>query len=346
MISLSRPLLAVLIAAFAMYSVLLGVSSALAADDSLRTWAALALFVVCLGLSVGLGRGRSLPEWVAALNAGMSLAIALLCADGMAPSASGEHRSWYVGAVGCLLLFTVARGRGAYAWFGIALLVWETVAWAGPRGLTEYGVLGDVLWVTVATFGTRALAGAMRDARQFARAEREAVEWQAAQDAHHFERQVRLTQTSRAALPMLRHIVAMDGDLDDADRTECRVLEQTIRDEIRGRRLLNDAVREQVIAARRRGAFVQVIDDGGLDEVSASAMDPVLDRVAEAIAGVRSERIIIRTAPKSSSKAVTVVGISIDPTAAALGLEDDAEEVDLWLELDKPAPVSDLSAAR
>lgn len=341
MISLSRPLIVVLIGVFAAYSVLLGVVAALSAGEPGRIWAALALFMLCLGLSIALGRGRSLPEWIAALNAGAALAIALLCSDATAPSVSesGEHHSWYVGAVGCLLVFTVARGRSAFAWFGVALLVGETLAWAGPRGLTEFGVLGDVLWVTVATFGTRALAGAMRDVRQFARAEREAVEWQAAQDAHHFERQVRLTQTSRAALPMLRHIVATGADLAEDDRAECRVLEQTIRDEIRGRRLLNDAVRAQVIAARRRGAFVQVIDDGGLDDVLASTMDPVLDQVAAAIAGVHSERIIIRTAPKGSTKAVTVVGISIDPTAAALGLEDDAEEVDLWLELDKPVPV-------
>ena len=93
-----------------------------------------------------------------------------------------------------------------------------------------------------------------------------------------------------------------------------------------------------MIAARRRGAFVQVLDDGGLDDVEPAAMEPVLDRMAEAIAGITSDRIIIRTVAKTSEKAVTVVGISIDPTAAALGLEDEGEEVDLWLELDRPVP--------
>ena len=198
-----------------------------------------------------------------------------------------------------------------------------------------------VLWVAAASFGVRSLSHAMRDIHQFARSEREAVEWQAAQDAHHFERQVRLTQTSRVALPMLRHIAEVDGELDDADRFECRVLEQTIRDEIRGRRLLNEALRDQVIEHRRRGAFVQVLDDGGLDDIEPTLMEPMLNRAAEAISHVKSDRIIIRTAPRGSDKSVTVVAISIDETAAALGLEDEGEEVDLWLELPRPdgAPV-------
>ena len=114
------------------------------------------------------------------------------------------------------------------------------------------------------------------------------------------------------------------------------MLEQTIRDEIRGRRLLNEALRDQVIEHRRRGAFVQVLDDGGLDDVDPALMEPILDRAAEAISRLHSDRIIIRTAPKDSDKSLTVVAITIDATAAALGLDDEGEEVDLWLELPRP----------
>ena len=195
----------------------------------------------------------------------------------------------------------------------------QTLVWAGPAGVVAVGAAPMVLWVSAAYFGVRSLSHAMRDIQQFARSEREAVEWQAAQDAHHFERQVRLTQTSRVALPMLRHIAEVDGDIDEDDRHECRVLEQTIRDEIRGRRLLNEALRDQVIAHRRRGAFVQVLDDGGLDDVDPALMEPILDRAAEAISKLHSDRIIIRTAPKDSDKSLTVVAITVDATAAALG---------------------------
>ncbi len=327
MIPLPRPLLVAVALGFSAYAVALGGASAMTAPRPERVWAAITCFVVCVVLSVVVGRTRVMPVWLGGLNAGCSLAILLLCAGGTALGPSVPHGHWSVVAAGALLVLTVVRGRPAFAWFGVALLVVHTMALAGVEGVVGDGVLDDVLWVTLAALGTRSLAHAMRDVRQFDRAEREAVEWQAAHDAHHSERQVRLTQTSRVALPMLRHIVQSSGELDDGDRAECRVLEQTIRDEIRGRRLLNEAVREQVSAARRRGAFVQLLDDGGLDDVEPALMEPVLDRVAEAIAGVRSDRIVIRTTPKGSKTAVTVVGISIDETAAALGLEDEGEEV-------------------
>jgi hypothetical protein len=272
------------------------------------------------------------------VNVGLSLSMALLVSSTLDPTKDVGYGTWYIAAVGTLLTITAVRRHTGLAWFGVGLLTAQTVLWAGPLSVTRFGVLGDLVWVAIAHVFSRALARATIDVRQFARAEREAVEWQAAQDAHHFERQVRLTQTARLALPMLRHIARVDGELDDADRHECRVLEETIRDEIRGRRLLNDAMREQVIAARRRGAFVQVLDDGGLDDLEQEALEPLLDQVAEAISRVRSDRLIIRTAPRGSRKAVTVVGISTDPTAAALGLEDEDETVDLWLELDRPLP--------
>ncbi|MGN6743038.1 MAG: hypothetical protein ACTHJL_07040, partial [Amnibacterium sp.] len=346
MITLPRPLLVALGVGFSMYHVVLGISALLGVSappqdgtyyaHPERVVAALVLFAVAIGLSVTVGRTVEMPVWLAGLNVGISLSMTMLVASALLHPAGAElgYATWYVAAVGTLLTITAVRRHTTYAWFGIGLIAAQTVVMVGPIGLTRFGVVGDVLWVAIAHVFTRALARATVDVRQFARAEREAVEWQAAQDAHHFERQVRLTQTSRMALPMLRRIAETGGDIDDADRQECRVLEQSIRDEIRGRRLLNDRLRDEVIAARRRGAFVQVLDDGGVDDIEPELMEPVLDRVAEAIGGVRSDRIIIRTAPKGSTKAVTVVGLSSGGSAAsALGLEDDDEDVDLWLEV-------------
>jgi hypothetical protein len=341
MITIPRPVLVALAVGFSVYHVILGVSALLMgqyAQHPERVLAALVLFAVVTVLTVTVGRRVEMPVWLAGLTVGAGLSIALLAASAIGPGHEVGYTTWYVAAVGTLLTITAVRRHTTYAWFGLGLLVTQTVVWAGPIALTRFGVLGDILWVGIAHVFTRALARATVDVRQFARAEREAVEWQAAQDAHHFERQVRLTQTSRMALPMLRRIAEVGGELDDADRHECRVLEQSIRDEIRGRRLLNDRVREQVIAARRRGAFVQVLDDGGVDDIDPELLDPVLDQVADALSRVRSDRIIIRTAPKGSAKAVTVVGLSSGTSAAsALGIEDEDEDVDLWLELERPA---------
>ncbi|MCU1603035.1 MAG: putative integral rane protein, partial [Frankiales bacterium] len=97
-------------------------------------------------------------------------------------------------------------------------------------------------------------------------AEQEAAEWQAGQEAHLYERQFRLMQTSRVALPMLQKIALTGGNLTEEDRQECFHLEGALRDEIRGRRLLNDAVRAQIMILRRRGTAVSLLDDGGVDE--------------------------------------------------------------------------------
>jgi hypothetical protein len=339
-IPLPRPLLALLASVVAACMICSGVLTLPAAVHPERVVVALALFAVAFVVTL-LDRGATMSPLVSGVNAGVSFAIALLC-ESSTPGAGVEgSASWYIGAAGCLLVLTMVRRRSAHAWIGTGLVVALTLVRGGLGGLVEAGAGPMALWVAAAYFGVRSLSHAMRDIHQFARSEREAVEWQAAQDAHHFERQVRLTQTSRVALPMLRHIAEVDGDIDDAARAECRVLEQTIRDEIRGRRLLNEALRDQVIAHRRRGAFVQVLDDGGLDDVDPGLMEPILDEVAAKLAQVHSDRIIIRTAPKGSDKSVTVVAISIDETAAALGLEDEGEEVDLWLELPRPegAPV-------
>jgi hypothetical protein len=339
-IPLPRPLLALLAIGVAACTFTNGVLALGASLHPERVVIALALFAVAFLLTI-LDRQTILSPLLSGLNAGVSFAMALLCASGLSSAHPMADGHWYIGAAGCLLVLTMVRRRSAHAWIGAGLVVAQTLIWAGPGGVIDAGAAALSLWVAAAYFGVRSLSHAMRDIHQFARSEREAVEWQAAQDAHHFERQVRLTQTSRVALPMLRHIAEVDGDIDEDARQECRVLEQTIRDEIRGRRLLNEALRDQVIAHRRRGAFVQVLDDGGLDDIEPALMEPVLDHVAESISQLHSDRIIIRTAPKGSEKAVTVVAITVDPTAAALGLEDEGEEVDLWLELMRPdgAPI-------
>jgi hypothetical protein len=141
---------------------------------------------------------------------------------------------------------------------------------------------------------------------------------------------------------MLDLIARRGGTLTDDERRECQHLEAGIRDEIRGRRLLNDRVRAAVLDARRRGAVVTLFDEGGLDDVEEGAMDGALTELAEAIAGTRARRIIARTAPADSGTAITVVGLTPagESSVSELGSDDeegDDDEVDLWLEIPKPS---------
>jgi hypothetical protein len=308
---------------------------------------AMAVYAVATVISLLPWGPIRMPVWMAAMNFAVVVVMTLLVAnelDFARPGGTG-YASWYVAASGTLLTITSTRRRNTFAWLGIAFLVIHTITIVGPvgpAGLFSLGIVGSASWVAVSHILSSALAKATRDAQRFTMAEREATDWQAAQEAHVYERQFRLGQTSAMALVMLRQIQEAGGDLSEAQRQECLHLEGAIRDEIRGRKLLNDAVRDEVMVARRRGATVTLLDEGGIDDLSDHELERVLNRLALAIHETNADKVIARTVPEGSDVAVTVVGLRsvADRESVALGqdsLEDD--EVDLWLEIPR-SPVT------
>jgi hypothetical protein len=278
-----------------------------------------------------------MPIWMASFNLAATVVITLLVTSVLDPHRDDYNiggGTWYVAALGTLLTITSTRRRHGLAWAGMAFLAIHTVVWAGPGALASLGVIGSISWVAVSHILSSGMLKATKDALRFALAEREATDWQAAQEAHVFERQFRLGQTSSSALPMLRRIQASGGELTEEERRECLYLEGAIRDEIRGRKLLNDAVREQVMIARRRGAIVTLLDEGGLDELSESELGRVHRQLADAISSTSADTVIVRTAADATETAVTVVGLR-SATEAQDGVQDTHEddEVDIWLEI-------------
>lgn len=339
-----RPLIIVIAALFSGYLIVLAIYSLLFPSDGLPysdpadpVYVGAAIYAIATVAVLLPTRQLRMPVWLAAFAVGISVVLPLLVASGLDPQRpdGNGYATWYVAAVGTLMTVTAVRGRPGFAWFGIGFLVLQTILWAGPGALASLGVIGSASWVGVAHLLTNALAKAVRDSRRFAIAERGATEWQAAQEAHLNERQFRLGQTTVMAMPMLRTIQQSGGDLTAAQRAECLHLEGAIRDEIRGRRLLNDAVREQVMLARRRGTTVTLLDEGGIDDLEGDDLERVLDALAGALRRTNADKVIARTVPEGSNVAVTVVGLrsSDDGSASLLGDSLDDEEVELWLEI-------------
>lgn len=247
--------------------------------------------------------------------------------------------SWFTCGLlaGCALVWMAGHRLPPLAAAGC--LVAAIAAWAGPEGIIRLGLAGEVVLVIGALLMHRSLLRVTEATRVAAVAERETLIRQAELDAFQQERHERLRSARRNAAPLLLRIIREGGELDAAARAECRVLEQTLRDEIRGRLLLNDATRTAILRHRRRGAVVQVLDDGGLDDVPADALEALLDEVAELLAPVRSRRIVIRAAQPSSRTAISIVASSPDETAAALGLDTD-DDVELWVSLPRPAAIA------
>ncbi|MEO6201230.1 MAG: hypothetical protein ABIX44_08715 [Cryobacterium sp.] len=335
MITVPRRLVLALAALFSTYHVVLGIYSLGAPDHPAPAIVAICLYSVATMLSLWPTGPVRMPLWLGLFNVAVCAAIPLLVGsqlDGTSPN--NGYATWYVAAVGTLMTITATRKQQAASLVGVGFLMVHTIIWAGPAALGSMGVIGSVVWVVVAILTSRALAKAGRDARQYALAEREATEWQAAQEAHLDERQVRLAHTIRLAAPMLRRIIGRSGELDEEERQECRYLEAAVRDEIRGRKLLNDAVRQEVMAARRRGALVTLLDEGTIDDLAGDDLEAVLNRLAEAIGSTKADKIIARTSANGSETAITVVGLSsADPSVSALGQDSPGDEVDLWLEI-------------
>ena len=88
--------------------------------------------------------------------------------------------------------------------------------------------------------------------------------------------------------------IATGDTLSDQEQLEARLLEAALRDEIRGRDLLNDLTRAAIAGARRRGVVVNVLDEGGLQTLSASARDGLLAQVAQALHQVARRPVTVR----------------------------------------------------
>jgi hypothetical protein len=342
-LAIPRRLIAGIAVVFSAFQVFLGIYSLAFVRNPGPVIAALAFYAIATTVSLLPFAPSRMPIWVAALNDGVVVAICLLASSQVDPErlTDNVHVTWYVAASGALMSITATRRRYGYAWTGIGFLVLITVAWSGPTALITFGVLGSITWVAVAQMIGRGMARASRDTLRFALAEREATEWQAMQEAHVHERQFRLGQTNSVALAMLRSIVDTGCELTAEQREECLHLEEAIRDEIRGRKLLNDAVRAEVMEARRRGMAVTLLDEGGLDELDSENLDRVLGQLGQAIHDARSDKLIARTVPEGAT-AITVVGLSSsgDSESDALGVDTDDTEMVLWLEIPRQAEVS------
>ena len=346
MIAVSRGLLVTLAALFSAYHVVLGMASMGEYRHPAPVIVAIGLYAVATVLSL-LNAGRMvLPAWIAAFDLAVCVAVPVLVAGQLDLTRENGYATWYVAAIGTLLTIVMVRRRNVFAWIGIAFLVVHTLVVAGVVALGALGVIGSVVWVAAAAVVTRALGAMTRDASRFARAERQVVEWHAEQEAHVVERQRRLEETYRRAAPMLTRIADSDGVLTEEERAECLLLEAGMRDEIRGRALLDDGVREQVLAARRRGATVVLLDDGGLDGLDEGNRDRIHSRLAEALHDSRADKLIVRTVESGSPVAVTVVGLrsgdgSVGPRdavdTAAAESEGADDEVELWLEIPRAA---------
>lgn len=238
--------------------------------------------------------------------------------------------TWVIGAIGALMMIVMARRRPVAAWTGIALLTVATSLWLGPAQALSLGMVGSIVWVAAAQLVVFALDRAARDAERLSELQQAASAWQASQSGRQRERRLHVQRALQTAGPILSRTIENGGNLRPSDKEAARRAEARLRDELRGNRLLDDDVRNEIEAARCRGAAITLFDEGGLDGLSADDLTAVRRELAAIVRESVSDRVIIRTSPDEEI-AVTVVGRSRREDATG-----DDDHVDLFREIRRP----------
>jgi len=314
---------------FAMYFAARGVWWIEQPTGPLLMVAAIGLYLVIVNVAILWDSAAHvrMPLWVALAALVSSALIPALVTLSLDPATlTAPFATWYIGALGLLGVVCIVRRRFVIGWIIVVVLVAASSLSLGVVVALSLGLVGSLMWVAVAHLLVMFWDRAVRDTERLAGIQQAVSAWHATQQVRQQERRLRTQFALAVAGPVLGRAVATRGALDEDERLEARLAEGRLRDELRGADLLNDAVRDAIAEARRRGAVVTVFDEGGLDDVAEERRARIRDELATVIREANAERFIIRAA-RDPRTAVTVVG------RGGSGSPSDDDAVDVWHEI-------------
>lgn len=245
-----------------------------------------------------------MPTALAILVTATALVIPILVSMNLNPSALGTPATWYVTAVATILAIAAVRQQRLWAWIGIVILFLELFSWGGVEALFVSGLAGAIGLVAAAHAISIGLERSARQTSEYLEKAKATQTATAAESAIRQERSERITATLEGALPMLELIAS--GNFSALNRGEATVLEAQLRDEIRGRMLINSNLKLSVRSARSRGVEVVVLDEGGLADISEQEREFLRDRLARELDEIKSGRVTIRSPQQAGVRATFV----------------------------------------
>jgi hypothetical protein len=96
-------------------------------------------------------------------------------------------------------------------------------------------------------------------------------------------------------LPQLELIAGSRRGLSAKQKQTAVLTEAALRDQIRGRGLTHPELVEQVRLARTRGVEVQLLDDGGFENLTEQQASDLLKSVARELQRVKAGKVVIRS---------------------------------------------------
>lgn len=306
MIRVPRWLVSTLGALFSVFHAVLGYAALAEYENPIQGAVAVTLYLVAVFATAVLYRGLRLPIAQALINLTVSIFVPFLTNVNLDPTQASAHSTWYVIGIATLLAGTAVRQQVVIAWIGTGILVLQQLLWAGFLIGWQTGLAGALMLVFAGHAISNGIENAAKEAIRYTAQTLENETQLVVSKASALERRKRLDFALAGALPMLKIIESKNGQLTNAERNEARLLEAALRDEIRGRELIDDEVRAAVRAARERGIEVVILDEGGVDHLSSAEKSEILGKVCGAINGVEQGRITLR-APVGEAWRVTLV---------------------------------------
>jgi hypothetical protein len=281
---------------------------------------AIVIYSAAIISSIALHRGFRIPTIQALANLAVACYLPLIMNPIIAGAKHNTFATWYIGGLGVLLASTAVRGHRTLAWVSTGVVVTEVVVWGGLTAITDSGLIGMVLLVGAGQAISFGLERASLEAKTLSEQARADATATAATSVQRLERKERAQLALESSLPMLQRIVAASGNLTESERVEARLAEASLRDEIRGRELVNDRVREAVRLARIRGVEVVMLDEGGLDGADTDLRSRILDDVAATLDGLSFGKVTVR-APANESWMVTIAATAPGSAGPVLWLK-------------------------
>lgn len=293
MIRLPRWFITIVTTMFVLSPGVIGIMELFKTGFSLTSVAAVVIYLGVGLTAVLFYRELKMPTTLAIMVTATSLLIPILVSVNLDPSDLGTPATWYVTAVATILAITAVRQQRVWAWNGLTILTLELLSWGGLDALFVSGLAGAIGLVGASHAISVGLERSAKKTSEYLEKAKATQTATAAESAIRQERSERITTTLEEALPLLEKISS--GTFSAEDRREATVLEAELRDEIRGRMLINSKLKASVRSARSRGVEVVVLDEGGLVGISEPEKDSLRDRLARELDEISSGRVTIRS---------------------------------------------------
>ena len=296
MISLSRLALAAVAILFGLYHALLGFLFLSEYQNPIFATVGLIVYIAALLLATLDKSGLKMRPFTAAIVLIVSISLPQLIFAALGEVRQGSYATWHIAAIGTLLAIVTIRKFEVFAWIALAIATLQVIEWGGLAVIFNSGLVGAILLVATAQAASWALSSSSASAEAIRKRALAIDTATAASSAARTERTQRLNQTLNEVLPLLEKISDSKGNLTKAEKLKAQLTEAELRDQIRGRNLLSIDVVSETRNARMRGIEVQLLDDGGLDDLSQEDRKPYLWEVASRLKGVKAGKVVVRAA--------------------------------------------------